>query len=98
MILLRCSLFFHNDQTIEFGDRPMAKDQQVIGPYTLIKKIGRGQFGEVWLVEKRTRMGTTRLAAKLILDETPDLDAIKEEVELWTQASGHTNILPIIEA
>jgi|GEM_PF-1847079 len=76
----------------------MPKDQEVIGPYTLIKKIGRGQFGEVWLVEKRTRMGTTRLAAKLLLDETPDLDAIKEEVELWTQASGHTNILPIIEA
>lgn len=69
-----------------------------IGPYTLIKKLGRGSFGVVWLAERRTAITTTKVALKLPLDEDIDLNSIKHEANLWVQASGHPNILPIIEA
>jgi serine/threonine protein kinase len=76
----------------------MARTGDRIGPYTLIRKVGRGGFGEVWLAEKKTRITTTEFAIKLAIDENPDIEAIRQEAELWKQASGHPNILPIIEA
>jgi TonB family protein len=69
-----------------------------IGPYTLTGKIGRGSFGGVWLAERRTAITTTKVALKLPLDDDLDLESIKQEADLWVQASGHPNILPIIEA
>ncbi len=69
-----------------------------IGPYTLIRKLGRGGFGEVWLAERRTKFVTTKVAVKLPLDEQIDHETIKQEATLWEQASGHPNILPIIDA
>jgi serine/threonine protein kinase/Tfp pilus assembly protein PilF len=69
-----------------------------VGPYTLIDKIGRGAFGLVWLAERRTAITTTKVAVKMPLDEEIDLDAIRQEANLWVQASGHPNVLPIIEA
>lgn len=71
---------------------------QQIGIYTLIKRIGRGGFGEVWLAERRAKFVTTKVAVKLPLDDQVDHDAIKQEAMLWEQASGHPNILPIIDA
>jgi formylglycine-generating enzyme required for sulfatase activity/serine/threonine protein kinase len=76
----------------------MARSGDKIGPYTLVRKLGRGGFGEVWLAEKKTRITTTEFALKLALEENPDIDAIQQEAELWKQASGHPNVLPIIEA
>ena len=69
-----------------------------IGPYHLIRKIGRGGFGEVWLAERRTKFVTTKVALKLPLEKAVDTEAIKQETVLWEQASGHPNVLPIIEA
>src|SRR5215469_15958999 len=69
-----------------------------IGPYTLVRQLGRGGFGIVWLAERRTTITTTEFALKLALDEYPDLDAIRQEANLWKQAVGHPNVLPIIEA
>src|ERR1043166_537121 len=71
---------------------------QEIGPYSLIKRIGRGGFGEVWLAERRAKFVTTKFAVKLRLDEQVDLDAVKNQAVVWEQASGHPNVLPIIEA
>src|SRR5437763_2580638 len=68
------------------------------GPYTLIRKIGRGAFGVVWLAEKRTAIATTRFALKLARDEDIDLDAFKQEAAIWVEASGHPNVVPPIEA
>jgi serine/threonine protein kinase len=76
----------------------MPQQNEQIGPYTLIRQLGRGAFGIVWLAEKRSRITTTKVALKLSLDENPDFEAIKQEADLWVNASGHPNILPIIEA
>ena len=69
-----------------------------LGPYTLVSKIGMGGFGVVWLAEKRTAIATTQVALKLPRGEDIDLDAFKQEAEIWIQASGHPNVLPLIDA
>ncbi|GEM_PF-1992571 len=71
---------------------------QQIGPYTLINRIGRGGFGEVWHAERRTEIVTTQVAIKFPLKDSIDLESIKQEAKIWAKASGHPNILPIIEA
>jgi serine/threonine protein kinase len=76
----------------------MFRDGQQIGPYTLVRKLGKGGFGEVWLAEKRTELVTKKVAVKLPLEDQVNLDAIKREAALWEQASGHANVLPIIDA
>src|SRR5215210_2679899 len=76
----------------------MAKPNDKIGPYTLISKLGRGAFGVVWLAEKRTAITITKVAIKIPNDEDVDLEAVKQEASLWVHASGHPNVLPIIDA
>jgi serine/threonine-protein kinase len=76
----------------------MFHEGKQIGSYTLIKKLGKGGFGEVWLAEKRSQFVTKKVAVKLPLDEQVNLEAIRQEAELWEQASGHANVLPIIDA
>lgn len=76
----------------------MAKANDKIGPYTLVRKLGRGTFGVVWLAEKRSVLATKQVALKLPRDEEVDLDAIKQEAAVWVHASGHPNVLPIIDA
>lgn len=76
----------------------MFRAKQQIGIYTLIERIGRGGFGEVWLAERRAKYVTTKVAVKLPLQEQVDAEAIKKEAHLWERASGHPNIIPIIDA
>src|SRR6185295_17672643 len=76
----------------------MFRAGQQFGSYTLINRIGRGGFGEVWLSERRAKFVTTKVAVKLPLAEQVDYEAIRQEATLWEQASGHPNILPIIDA
>ena len=75
---------------------PQANDR--IGPYTLIRQLGRGAYGVVWLAERRTTLATTKVAIKLLSDSAADLDEIARESQVWAQAGGHPNVLPIIEA
>jgi serine/threonine protein kinase len=76
----------------------MFRSSDQIGPYKLIKKIGHGSFGVVWLAERQTPITTTTVALKMPLDEDLDLESVKQEAYVWVQASGHPNVLPIIEA
>src|SRR6266478_7759349 len=76
----------------------MLKPGDQIGPYMLMSKLGSGAFGVVWLAERRTAIATTKAALKIPLDAEVDLEAIKQEAGLWVQASGHPNVLPILEA
>lgn len=75
----------------------MYKVGDIIGPYKIIKKIGAGAFGIVWLAERTTSITTTNVALKMPSGDV-DFNEVKREAEIWVQASGHPNILPIIEA
>lgn len=74
------------------------RPESQIGNYFLVRRLGRGGFGEVWLAERRTKFVTTKVAVKLPLDEQVEHELIKQEAQLWERASGHPNVLPIIEA
>lgn len=76
----------------------MIKPNDQIGPYVLMRQLGKGGFGVVWLAERRSRLATTEVALKLILDDEPDIDEIAKESQVWVQAGGHPNVLSIIEA
>lgn len=52
----------------------------------------------MWLAERRTELATTQVALKFSLDEHLSLQTVKQEAEVWVKASGHPNVLPIIEA
>lgn len=76
----------------------MAEAIHKLGPYRLLTKLGRGSFGVVWLAEKQTAIATTKVALKLSRDQDIDLEAFKQEAAIWVQASGHPNVLPLIDA
>lgn len=76
----------------------MFQPSDKVGPYTLIKFLGRGGFGEVWLGEKRAKYATTQFALKFPDMTKVDFEAIRKEASMWVKASGHPNVLPIIEA
>jgi serine/threonine-protein kinase len=76
----------------------MLREGDQLGPYTLVSKVGSGAFGTVWLADRVTPIATTRVALKVPSRDDVDLEAIKHEATTWVQASGHPNVVPIIEA
>src|ERR1700678_3013827 len=76
----------------------MFQPNQQIGHYTLIRLLGRGAFGEVWLAEKPNSLLERHVALKLRLDPDADIAAIKKEAQTWLRAGHHPNVLPVIDA
>ncbi|HLJ54169.1 MAG TPA: protein kinase, partial [Chthonomonadaceae bacterium] len=75
---------------------PLTPNQQ-IGPYTLIRPLGEGGFGVVWLAERRGLI-TTQVALKMPRDRSDAIvQEVTQEAQVWQQASGHPNVLPVIE-
>ena len=61
----------------------MLRPDDTIGPYILVRSLGRGAFGEVWLAEKRSSMLTTQVALKLPLIADADVEAVRQEAAIW---------------
>src|ERR1051326_6604840 len=76
----------------------MIQAGDTIGPYTVVRPLGRGAFGEVWLAERRSSLLTTQVALKLPLDVETDLEEIRQEAQVWLRASGHPNVVPVLDA
>ncbi len=76
----------------------MYRPNDKIGPYTLVKRLGQGASGIVWLAERRGALLTTQVALKLPFDEEANLETITKEAQVWLAATGHPNVLPVIEA
>jgi serine/threonine protein kinase len=79
----------------------MLETDDKIGDYTLVKFLGKGQFGEVWLAEKQLQFSRRRFshALKFLSNRTEGLDikAVEAEIDTWIEASGHPNVMPVLD-
>jgi len=69
-----------------------------LGPYKLLRLLGCGAVGEVWLGERASELVPTQLALKLPYHTGAALEDFRREAEVWIRASNHPNILPLFEA
>lgn len=80
---------------LETGDK--------VGDYTLIKHLGSGSYGVVWLAEKPIQFadkGVLR-ALKFLSGQNgkgADFESVRREVNTWIEASGHPNVISVIDA
>jgi formylglycine-generating enzyme required for sulfatase activity/serine/threonine protein kinase len=72
-----------------------------IGDYTLVRFLGRGQFGEVWLAEKHLQFSkrTFQHALKFLfnLGDEINLRSAEAEIDTWIEASGHPNVMSVLD-
>lgn len=80
---------------LEAGDK--------VGEYTLIKYLGSGVSGEVWLAEKPIQFadkGVLR-ALKFLSGKAGkgvDIGNFRREIHAWIEASGHPNVVSVFDA
>ncbi len=75
----------------------MPQPNDHLGPYILIQKLGSGQFGVVWKAQRRYGIAPP-CAIKLPTDHEIKWEDVEKEARVWMHASGHPNVLPMIEA
>lgn len=79
----------------------MLETGDAVGDYKLVKFLGRGQFGEVWLAEKKLQFSTRSVRHALKFLPSPDDDAslknIEAEVDTWIEAGSHPNVMSVID-
>ncbi len=76
----------------------MHQRDDIIGPYSLVRTLGDGTLGEVWLAAASGSPAHARVALKLPLGEEIDTDKLRQEAVYWVRAAGHANIVPFIGA
>jgi formylglycine-generating enzyme required for sulfatase activity len=76
----------------------MLKPDDLIGSYQLIRKLGAGGFGEVWLARDLDSSTPREVAVKTPLKSDVDLDALLQEATVWARATGHPNVLEFLAA
>jgi serine/threonine protein kinase len=69
-----------------------------IGSYKLIKPLGKGGYGLVWLAEEKAAYSSKKFAIKFPKENETDVDVFKNEAKVWEGIEAHTNILPLIKA
>jgi formylglycine-generating enzyme required for sulfatase activity len=72
-----------------------------VGDYTLVRFLGRGQFGVVWLAEKEIALSHRKFRHALKFlpsggDEAA-LKLIQAEIDTWVEASGHPNVMSVLD-
>lgn len=79
----------------------MLETGDAVGDYKLVKFLGRGQFGEVWLAEKKLQFSTRSVRHALKFLPSPEDDAslknIEAEVDTWIEAGSHPNVMSVID-
>ena len=72
-----------------------------IGDYVLVRFLGRGQFGEVWLAEKQLQFSKRSFqhALKFLfnLGDEINLKSAEAEIDTWIEASGHPNVMSVLD-
>jgi hypothetical protein len=71
----------------------MPKPEDKIGPYTLVKKLGRGAFGVVWLAERRGLILTTKVALKLPIEAPNCLFGLLSEGRNFSNSSMSCRVI-----
>lgn len=67
-------------------------------PFTLLRTLGRGVFGEVWLAERRCSLLTTQVALILPLAAEKEIETVHQKRTHWLRASGHPSVVPVLHA
>lgn len=80
----------------------MLKEGLEIREYTLNRFLGKGSFGEVWLAEKKIEIADKKVpfALKFIsgsVYDVSDYSNVKREINTWIDASGHKNIISVLD-
>jgi len=76
----------------------MPEPNDEVGPYRLLRRLGEGGFGEVWLAERRSSLLAVPVALKLPHAQGVDPAAVRAEATVWLRASGHPNVVPVLDA